>query len=106
MPGGAGGAVRFAGDEFGRSPALIARSVEADEFAHAFHIARRVVEFAHFLAIHHAAVARAHRIDEHQVAFIQQRIFVVHQAVGRLGRVALGIQLHPARAEQAQVHPH
>ena len=105
-PRRARGAVGLADEVLGTRPARVARAVQADEFAHALEVALVVVEFRHLLAGDHAAVAGADRVDEHEVRAVQQRMLVVDQPPRRRRRVALVVQLHAPRSQQAQVQPH
>ena len=88
--GGAGGAVAFAGQELGRCPAAMARSVEPDELAHRLHVAIHAVELPRVVPRRGTAVAGGDRVDEDQVRDVQDRVFVVHQLIRRRRRIAGG----------------
>src|SRR6185295_16351726 len=51
------------------------------------------------------AVAGGHRIDEHQIGHVEERIAVVDQPVGRRRRHAFRLQLHAARTEGSEMQP-
>ena len=104
-PGGARRAVALADQVLGAAPAAVARQVQADELAHRVEVALVVVELGHLLALGHARMAGADRVDEHQVAVGQQRVFVVDQRVRRRRRIAHLVGRDALRAEDAQVQP-
>ena len=63
------------------------------------------MELVRVLAGHGAAIARTHRINEDEVAFVQNGIFVVHQAIGRRQRIAIRVHQHPPRPQHTEVQP-
>ena len=103
--GGAGGAVALADQEGRAAPAGVAGNVEADEVADRGDVGLEPVELLGLLADHGAAVAGRDRIDEHQIADVEERVVVVDQLVGGRQREALVVEPHPLRPEQAEVHP-
>jgi len=106
QPGRPGGAVGFACQELGRSPALVAGGVQPDEIPHRFDILLEVVEGLGFLAHHRAAETRADRVNEDQVGHVQQGEGIFHQVEGRRGRgQPILAQPDPAGTQRAQVQP-
>ncbi len=82
-----------------------AGGVEADELADRLRVLGDAVEVAGVLPRDGPAVAGGHRIDEHQVGDVEQRLAVVRHAVWRGRRPPLVLQHHLARTEGAEVEP-
>ena len=104
--GGAGGAIAFANQIFGRSPAAIAGAKEADKIPHAFDVFLKTVKFVVGFPRHRPAKASANWVNKNQIAFIQQGKLVFAPLPGRgIERTHIS-HLHAARPQQPQVHPH
>ena len=98
-------AVAFAAKIFGREPPLVPRGPKPDELADGFQVRRLSEEGLRFFVRHRSAEPGGHRVNEHQVAQVQNGILVVHKAEGRLGQRAVIVHLDAARPERAEVQP-
>ena len=105
MPGRARRAVTFAEDEQRRRPALVAADVEPYEFAEGLDVSLNAPEFLHELGVGRAAESRADRVDQHQVAFVEQRVGIVFDAIRRRRHESIGLQHDFARTERSHVQP-
>ncbi len=105
-PRRARGAVGFARQELGREPAVIAGDVEADEVADGFDVLLEGMPVLRLLPFHGTAVACAHRVDEHQVSFVEDGILVIGQLERWRREFAFVGEDHATRTEHAHVQPH
>ena len=103
--GGAGGAVAFAGEKLGGTPAFVASEVEADKIGDRFEIAFEAVKLLRIGAGGRAAEAGADGIDEDHVAKGQKRVVVIDEGVRRLGLRAIGAHLDALGTESTHVQP-
>jgi hypothetical protein len=99
-------AVAFAAEIFRREPAFVPRGPEPDEFADGIEVGGIAEKLVGLFVLHRAAETGGHRINEHQIAAVQNGILVVHQAERRRRQRAVLVHLHAARAERAEVQPH
>ena len=77
--GGAEDAVAFAAKIFRREPAFVPRRPEPDEFADGIQIGLVAEKCVGLFILRRAAETRRHRINENQIAAVQNGIIVVHQ---------------------------
>ncbi len=99
------GPVAFPDQEFGREPAGVTRGIQPDKISDRLDILLEAVPLLGLLPFHRPRIAGADRIDEDQVGFLQQGVFIIHQPVRRLGQTAVELHRHPARPQQPQVQP-
>ena len=71
-------AVAFADQKFRRIPAVVAADVGVDELAERCYVLIDPLEILVFRFADRVAVAGAHRVDEHEVGFVEQALGVVH----------------------------
>src|SRR4030042_11830 len=71
-PGSPGGAITFADEELGGSPALVACGVQADKITHRLDILLEAMKLLWFFTRDCPAETRAHRVDKHQVGLVEQ----------------------------------
>ena len=98
-------AVAFAEQVLGRVPAAVLGEKLGDEFGEGVGVLVDAVERLFLVLAGDAAEARARRVDEDEVGDIEQARAVVHQRVGRRGRVCIGGGDDPAGPEGAHVQP-
>ncbi len=99
-------AVTFAAKIFRREPAVVPRRPEPDEFADGIQVGGVAEKFVGLFVLRRAAETGGHRVNEHQIAAVQDGILVVHQPERRRRQRAVVVHLHAARAERAEVQPH
>jgi hypothetical protein len=82
-------AVALADQVLGRGIAVVGLEVLVDELAKRPDVALLAVELLVVHARHDTAVAGVDRVDEHEVADVEQRVLVVDELVGRRRQEAL-----------------
>src|SRR5215472_3794949 len=87
--GGAGRAIAFAEDEFGRVPAVVFGEKVNDKAGEGIRVLVDAPEGLFSILSDEAAEAGARHIDENQVAGIEQRVLVLDQLIGRARQVRI-----------------
>src|SRR2546422_8416521 len=104
--GGAERAVAFADQELGRIPAGVAADVRIDELRQRFDVLIHAPKILVLRFAHGVAESRSHGVEENQIRFVQQALWVLREFVGRRRR-GTGIDRDdPARRERPHVQPH
>ena len=103
--GRAGGAVALASQELRRIPAAEPAHIEPDEVGVGGDVLLDAVKLLGVLARRRPAVAGGDRIDENQVAGIEQGRFIIHEPIGRRHRLAILGEDDSPWTESAQVKP-
>jgi len=63
------------------------------------------VEILAVFALRRPAETCAHRVNEHEVRFVEQRIFVVHQMKRRRRQTAVILQENAPRPQHSEMQP-
>src|ERR1700731_4701994 len=96
---GSGRAVALASEKFRRGPALVTSCIEPDEIRNGLDIFFNTVGLLGRLAGNGTAVSRGNRIDENEIADVEERHIVVHQLVRRWKERARVAHLHAPRTQ-------
>jgi hypothetical protein len=100
------GAVALPDDELGRVPAAVAAQPRRDELREGVGVGVNAVEVLLGSLPRDAAETGAHRVDEHQVGPMQQRLAVVDDRIRRRRRVLTVRRHDPLRPDRSHVQPH
>ena len=102
----AGRAVAFAGEVDRRVPALVLAEPGAHHLGQRLDVAVDAEQLVARLLARGDRVAGVRRVDEDQVEVLEPGVRVVAHRVGRQRHRAVVVDLHPLRAERAEVQPH
>src|SRR5207244_4860992 len=99
------GAVALADQILRRRPAVVGLEIDVDELTERAQVARLPVELLRAVARRRAAVAGGNRVDEHEIADVDQRVLVVLERVRRRRLKPLVGHPDALRRERSHVQP-